>query len=149
MYSYTNNGGNNLPVLLWSSYTGCKKARAHHKARGDRTSLVILKARIWMSVLTGSVFALLRFHCIMHLPQYLSSANTSARRSGGRLRLHGAEVGPAEGLLRSESFRNLNLPGSASRWRHSCGKGRSVHFARKSPFFPSPFFSKCPCLFLE
>lgn len=82
------------------------------------------------------------FHCIMHLPQYLSSANTSARWSGGRLRLDGAALGPAEGLLGSESFRNLNLPSSASRWRHhsSCGKGRSVHFGRKSPFFP-PLFS--------
>lgn len=81
------------------------------------------------------------FHCIMHLPQYLSSANTSARWSGGRLRLDGAALGPAEGLLGSESFRNLNLPSSASRWRHhsSCGKGRSVHFGRKSPFPPPPF----------
>lgn len=98
---------------------------------------MIVKATIWMSVLPGRVFALLRFHCIMHSPQYLSSANTSARWSGGRLRLHGAALGPAEGLLESESFRNLTLPSSASRWRHSCGKGRSVRFGRKSPFFPS------------
>lgn len=107
MYNYTNKGGNNLPVPLWSTYTGCKKARAHHKARGDRASLVTFKATSWMSVLTGSVFALLRFHCIMHLPQYLSSANTSARWSGGRLRLHGAALGPAEGLLGGVSLSGI------------------------------------------
>lgn len=124
-----------------------RESYSHHIARGDGATIVIFNGTIWMSVLTGSVFASLRFHCIMHSPQYLPSANASARGSGGRRRPRGAALGPAEGLLRSESFRNLNLPSSASRWRHSW-KGRSVRFRRKSPF-PPPSFLQMSMFILE
>lgn len=81
----------------------------------------------------------LRFHCIMHSPQYLSSADTSARWGDGGL-FAAQHWRPAEGPLCSESFRNLNLCSS------DVTEGRSVRFTRNSPLF-SPLFSKYPCLF--